>query len=273
MIEVSQLLQQLRVWLQPDLISDYCPNGLQVQGQGTIKHLVTGVTASQALIDKAIELNAQALLVHHGYFWKGEAPELTGMKYRRIKSLLDHNIHLLAYHLPIDVHPTLGNNAQLIQRLFYDQTCVYLGDKQEQELKQKEKAIQYVPIESVQPRGVLMLAQLPQAISHDELQKRIETQLGRCTFVSVAPRSSLSKVAVCTGGGQGYIEQAWAAGADAFITGEVSEQTVHFARENNINFYAAGHHATERYGVKAIGEQLQAELGIQVTFVDIDNPA
>lgn len=246
------LLQQLNRWLQPELVSDYCPNGLQVEGKEQISRVVTGVTASQALIDSAIAANADTIIVHHGYFWKGEFQPIVGMKKRRIEALLNANMNLIAYHLPLDIHPEFGNNAQLIKRL---------------------GGVEVKSVTGVQPDGVLMQAELAEALSGDALADRLESVLQRGLVASEHDDRPIQRLAVCTGGGQGFIEQAVNAGVDAFITGEVSEQTIHVARECGIQFFAAGHHATERYGVQALGEKLARECQLEVQFIDIDNPA
>ncbi|MCH8491988.1 MAG: Nif3-like dinuclear metal center hexameric protein [Idiomarina sp.] len=247
----NSFLARLNEWLQPELVNDYCPNGLQVEGASTIQKIVTGVTASQALIDAAIAAKADTILVHHGYFWKGEAEPIVGMKGKRIRSLIENNINLIAYHLPLDIHPEFGNNAQLLQLLnIHSSSAIDLP-----------------------PNGILQLGEFAEPITGTALAQRIEQQLQRPLVASVHSDSKINSVAVCTGGGQGFIEQALAAGADAFITGEVSEQTIHVARECGIQFFAAGHHATERYGVRALGERIAEQLGIAVEFVDIDNPA
>lgn len=247
----SQLVEYLNQELQVSSIKDYCPNGLQIEGRDTIGHIVTGVTASQQLIDAAINVQADAILVHHGYFWKGESEPLVGMKKRRIASLLRHDINLLAYHLPIDMHHQWGNNAQLGALFGFTNIA---------------------PLAAVNPTGIVYQGETDGTLS--ELAGVIEHKLGRALVVCEgAPDKRIERVAWCTGGGQGFIEQAAAAGCDVFISGEVSEQTIHVAREMGIAFIAAGHHATERYGVKAVGEHLAAEFGLQVTFIDIDNPA
>lgn len=248
----GQLLQFLNSILMPEKVKDYCPNGLQVEGKRDVFKLVTGVTASQALIDHAVSINADAILVHHGYFWKGESPCLTGMKKKRIQTLMRHDINLYAYHLPLDIHPTLGNNAQLANLL---------------------GIVDISPLEQSNPQSVVMQGRFDKSISPSMLAKKLQTVLNKKPLVEPSDKTMIQSVAWCTGGGQGYIDLAAENGIDAFITGEVSEQTIHTAREMNIHFYAAGHHATERYGVKALGEYLQKELAIEVVFVDIDNPA
>lgn len=252
MISRQQLMSFLDQTLTPSKIKDYCPNGLQVEGTDQIKKIVTGVTASQALIDAAIEAKADVLLVHHGYFWKGESQVITSLKKKRIKSLLDADINLFAYHLPLDIHPTLGNNAQLAQRF-------NIGDVEGLELGNKQ---------SIAVKGRLKVAQ-----TVVQLAVTIEQSLGRKPLVEGASDKIISTVAWCSGGGQNFIEMAGEQGIDAFISGEVSEQTIHLAREYDIAFFAAGHHATERYGAKALGEYVSQHLDVSVEFIDIDNPA
>lgn len=246
-ISRNELLSYLDEFLAVSTFNDYCPNGLQVEGKPTIKKIVTGVTATQALIDKAIAENADAILVHHGYFWKGESPVLQGMKKQRIAALLAYDVNLLAYHLPLDGHPQVGNNAQL-GKLF--------------------------GFENIQAsEDLVFTADVKQATSLDDLTAHISKSLNRDALAIEGGGHAISKVAWCTGGAQSYIELAKQKGADVFISGEISEQTTHFARENNIHFIAAGHHATERYGVKALGEHIADKFSIECVFVDIDNPA
>lgn len=252
MIERQQLVNFIDETLNSARIKDYCPNGLQVEGKAEIRTIVTGVTASQALLEQAVALNADAILVHHGYFWKNEAMPVVGMKKRRLGLLLQHDINLLAYHLPLDVHAVLGNNAQLAN---------LLGVQQAE------------PVLSAEPLGVLQQGNLAEATSLTAIAERLSQALGREVLVEDADIGLVKHIAWCTGGGQGYIEQAAAAGAQLFVTGEVSEQTIHVARELGIHFIAAGHHATERYGIKALGEYLASKLGLEVHFVDIANPA
>ena len=248
----KHLEQYLAQLLKPEQIKDYAPNGLQIQGQTQITKIVTGVTASQALINRAIAEKADAIIVHHGYFWKNESYVIRGMKYKRIKALLDNNINLFAYHLPLDIHPTLGNNAQLAKLLTIDVTG---------------------PLELGNPLSVAIQGQLSQACTGEAFARLIDSQLNR-TCLHIAPPSNkeIKTIAWCTGGGQDYIELAAEQGIDAFISGEVSEKTTHIAHEMDIHFFAAGHHATERYGVKALGEHIAKEQGIDVVFIDIENP-
>lgn len=251
-MQLNALLQALDDLLQPARFNDYCPNGLQVEGGAEVRTLVTGVTASEALIDAAIALNADAILVHHGYFWKGERPEITGMKRRRIGKLISHDLSLLAYHLPLDAHPVLGNNAQLAQRLgFVREGALFPQDA----------------------RAVGDVGILAQAMSADALSQHIGLVLGREPLHIAGSDKLIQRVAWCTGGAQGFIEQAIAMGVDAYFSGEISEPTVHAARESGVHYWAMGHHASERYGVQALGEWCARELGLTHHFVDIDNPA
>jgi len=230
---------------------DYCPNGLQVDaGKDEIQSVITGVTASQALVDAAIGAGADLLLVHHGYFWKGESPTLTGIKGRRVRALMRHGVNLMAYHLPLDAHPELGNNRRLGIRLGLEQGA---------------------PLD--EGDGLLWSARLEIPESADAMGARIEAALGRRPLhLGAEGVGEIRTVGWCTGAAHGYIERAAAAGLDAFISGEVSEQTAHLARELGIHYFAAGHHATERDGVRALGECLAAEFGLRHRFVDIPNP-
>lgn len=248
----DELLQLINSKLESGRVRDYCPNGLQVEGKAQVRKILTGVTASQALLDRAVAEQADAILVHHGYFWKSEASEITGMKKRRLQTLLQHDINLFAYHLPLDIHPELGNNAQLGALLGFDDISA---------------------LASVEPVGVVRQSQLSAALSLADIVTRLQQQLGRPVFVHDAGIGDIRHIAWCTGGGQGYIDAAAAAGAQLFISGEVSEQTIHSANELGIHFIAAGHHATERYGVKALGEWLATQTDVQVVFADIYNPA
>ncbi|MBV4368673.1 type 2 GTP cyclohydrolase I [Erwinia phyllosphaerae] len=228
--------------------SDYAPNGLQVEGRAEIQKIVTGVTACQALLDEAVRLQADAVLVHHGYFWKSEAQVIKGMKRNRLKTLLANDINLYGWHLPLDAHPELGNNAQLAKMFG---------------IEVKGEVMPLVP-----------WGELAEPLTGEQLKERIATVLQREPLHcgDNAP-AQIRRVAWCSGGGQGFIDAAAAAGVDAFISGEVSEQTIHSAREQGIHFFGAGHHATERGGIKALGEWLAQHHGLDVTFIDIDNPA
>ncbi|UYF98543.1 Nif3-like dinuclear metal center hexameric protein [Halomonas sp. GD1P12] len=253
MVNRDQLASALDHQLRASRFKDYTVNGLQVQGRESITRLMTGVTANQALLDEAVAWQADAVLVHHGYFWKNEPVALTGMKYRRIKTLLDHDINLLAYHLPLDAHADLGNNVELARRLGWKVEGCLDGELGE---------------------GLLYAGRLPEAQSIQTLAASVEAVLERAPTVIEAPNvASIERIVWCTGGAQDMITQAFDAGAQAFVSGEISERTTHLAREMGIHYLAAGHHATERYGVQALGEWLADEYGLTHRFVDIDNPA
>ncbi|MGR5293729.1 Nif3-like dinuclear metal center hexameric protein [Vibrio mediterranei] len=247
-----QLEAVLNEKLSPQLIKDYCPNGLQVEGASEIKKVVTGVTASQALIDYAVSVNADALLVHHGYFWKGEPEAIRGMKGKRIRTLIRNDVNLYGYHLPLDIHPELGNNARLAELL----------------------DIEVIDGLEGHPQSVAMFGKLAQPMTGEAFAQKIAQVLSR-EPLHIAPERAdkmIETVGWCTGGGQDYIELAASKGLDAFISGEISERTTYTARELNIHYFAAGHHATERYGIKALGEWLASAHGLEVEFIDIDNP-
>ncbi len=238
--------------LESEQIRDYVPNGLQIEGRSKVTKIITGVTASQNLIDAAIEADADAILVHHGYFWKSESPLIRGMKYRRIKALMTHGINLYAYHLPLDLHPTLGNNAQL----------------------GKIWGVEEIRGLSEEPRPLILQGVFSDPKTPQDLSRLLERSLQRVPLHSGdnAPHE-IRRVAWCSGAAQDYLEEAADQGVDAYITGEVSERTIHTAREMGIHFYAAGHHATERCGVIALGEWLAdnySELSVQ--FIDDNNP-
>ena len=247
----DEILNALKSLLRPEQFRDYCPNGLQVEGRNRVVRLVSGVTACQALIDAAIAAEADMLLVHHGYFWRGEDETVTGIKRKRIEALLANDVNLVAYHLPLDVHPELGNNAQLGKLLGFTVT----GDMGKQN-----------------NNSIGLTGELEEPLSGEALAALIDERLGRKPMHVPGAAQTIRTVAWCTGAAQNYIELAWKAGVDAYITGEVSEQTVHFARETGMHFFAAGHHATERYGVQAVAAQLVAQFDLEHQFIDIDNP-
>jgi dinuclear metal center YbgI/SA1388 family protein len=251
-ILLHDLLHHLDSLLRPGDFRDYCPNGLQIEGRSRVARLVTGVTASQALLDAAVEAKADAVLVHHGYFWRGEDPVITGIRKQRIQTLLQHDISLIAYHLPLDAHPSLGNNAQL---------ALKLGFEVEADMVPED-------ISKVGLQGRLLTP-----MDGDSLAFHIGQVLQRAPLHIPGRAQTINRIAWCTGGAQSYIEQAWRCGVDAYLTGEISEQTVHFARETGLHFFAAGHHATERFGAPAVGEYLANKLQIEHIFIDIDNPA
>jgi dinuclear metal center YbgI/SA1388 family protein len=247
-MQLNELRDYIGSLLAVSRFRDYSPNGVQVEGRAEVMRIATGVTASQAVLEAATAWGADAIIVHHGYFWRGEDACITGVKKRRIAHLLRHDISLLGYHLPLDSHPELGNNAQLAERLGF----VMQGHFGEQDIASY---------------GVLKQAQ-----SLQQLTRNIQHTLQRTPQVIGLEDSPITRIAWCSGGGQSYFEQALALGVDAFLTGEISEQNVHVAQETGVAFIAAGHHATERYGVQALGEHLAANFGIEHRFFDQDNP-
>ncbi len=250
MIEPRVLVAYCDRLLDAERFSDYAPNGLQVEGERPISRLICGVTASAALIEAAVSQDADAILVHHGWFWKNENPCLVGIKGRRARILLRAGISLIAYHLPLDAHPEMGNNATLASHLgFVDAEPTAVAN------------------------GLIWLGCLPKPLDADEFADHLCNRLGRPAIMVGRPPERIKRVAWCTGGGQGYIEDAAALGIDAFVSGELSEQTTHQARELGIGYFAAGHHATERYGVQALGAHLAAHFRLWQRFVEIDNPA
>jgi dinuclear metal center YbgI/SA1388 family protein len=251
MASLRELLDYTNTLLAIGRFQDYCPNGLQVEGKPEVGLLVSGVTASQALIDAALAERADAVLVHHGYFWKGEDPCITGMKRRRLQRLLGTQTSLLAYHLPLDAHPELGNNAQLGRVLGLETRGTLGGDEGS------------VPVHYACPEPGMDAA---------ALADRIRRALGRSPLHIPGTRELIHSVGWCTGAAQSWIEAAAGQGLDAFISGEISEQTVHVARECGIHYFAAGHHATERYGVQALGEHLAERFSIAHRFIEIENP-
>ena len=251
MVTLKALVEYTDALLSVERFNDYCPNGLQVEGCPEVQRLVTGVTASLELVEAAIAADADALLVHHGYFWKGEDACITGMKRQRLLHLLGSGTSLLAYHLPLDAHPELGNNAQLARVLGFRQAGSFGND------------------------GGMQLArygELPDPVDGEGLARHIEQQLGRPPQYIPGRAANIRTLGWCTGAAQSYIDAAVEQGLDAFISGEISEQTVHVVRECGIHYFAAGHHATERYGVRALGEHLAGHFDITHRFIDIDNP-
>ena len=235
--------------LETARFKDYCPNGLQVEGRRRVNKLATGVTASLAFLEAALEWGADAVLVHHGYFWRNEAAPITGRKYRRLKLLLANDLNLFAFHLPLDDHPEYGNIAQLGARLGLIADDIRFGDNQ-----------------------LGWLSTLPMPISLAHFTAQVEQTLGRTPLVFGDPDRELRRVGWCTGAAQGYFDAAIDAGADVYLTGEVSEPVAHTAAESGIAFVAAGHHATERYGVQSLGTHISETFDVEHLFIDIDNP-
>jgi len=251
MVQRSELVQLCNQLLQPQLFKDYCPNGLQVEGRSEVKKIVSGVTASRAFIEAAITEGADTLLVHHGLFWRGQDGSVTGWMKQRLALLLANDINLLAYHLPLDAHEQWGNNAMLGKHMGW-QTLERFGDQRLGWLG--------APIDGV--------------TSPDSLQTSLENKLGREAIVVIPDVARpIKRIAWCTGGAQSWFEAAIAAGADAFVTGEISEPQAHLAQETGVAFFACGHHATERYGAPAFASHVASELGLAHQFIDISNPA
>lgn len=246
------LLKDLRDYiaglLVPDRFRDYCPNGVQVEGRKEVRRIASGVSASQRLLKAATAWNADAILVHHGYFWRSEDAAVTGIKKQRIAHLLQHDVSLLAYHLPLDAHAEFGNNAQLGQQLGFREH----GRFGEQD--------------------IACYGELVQEQTLAQLTRKIANSLQRTPLVIGEGDSAIRRIAWCTGAAQGYFESAIALGVDAFLTGEISEQNVHVAQETGVIFIAAGHHATERYGVQALGEHLAEHFDIEHHFFELENP-
>jgi len=248
MVELKTLVTYLDTLLEVNRFRDYAPNGLQVEGKPVVEKIVSGVTASLALIEAAIDENADALLVHHGYFWKGESLCIQGMKQKRIKQLLQHDISLLAYHLPLDAHPVLGNNAGLANLLGFKTQGVM--DK----------------------LGVGNVGTLKQSMTATDFALHVGQKLGREALLIEAGDHLIRNIGWCSGGAQKYLIKAAELGMDAFLSGEVSENTMHEAKELGVHYIAAGHHATERCGVQQVGLHLAKEFSIQHVFIDIYNP-
>lgn len=253
MIQRDQLVAACDHQLRAEQFNDFTINGLQVSGREQVRRVMTGVTACQALLDEAVAWQADMVIVHHGFFWKNEPVAITGMKQKRIKTLLMNDISLLAYHLPLDAHPELGNNAELARHLGWKvEGC----------------------IDDEMGKGLLWSGRLAQPIALDALAGQLADTLARQPLVIEAPiAGNVERIAWCTGGAQDMITAAFEAGAQVFISGEISERTTHLARELGIHYIAAGHHATERYGVQAVGEWLADEYAIEHRFFDVDNPA
>jgi len=243
-------LIELRDYIESELavsrFRDYCPNGLQVEGRAEVRRIATGVTASQAVLEAATAWGADAILVHHGYFWRSENAAISGIKKRRVAHLLKHDVSLLAYHLPLDAHPELGNNAQLAELLGFIEEGRF-GDQ-----------------------DIAMHGVLAQPKTLQQLAQQIQHTLIREPQVIGYANPNITRIAWCSGGGQSYFEQAVVLGVDAFLTGEISEQNVHVAQETGVAFIACGHHATERYGIQALGEHLAARFGLEHRFFDQD---
>lgn len=250
MVQLKDLLNYANNVLEIERFQDYCPNGLQIEGKAEVKKIISGVTASQALIDAAIKEKADVLLVHHGYFWKGEDARITGLKYQRISSLIEAGINLVAYHLPLDAHPLYGNNAKLAEILELDVAGSFPSGNS----------------------AVGMYGSLKSPMSAANFSQKVTTALDREVLHIGENNEQIQTIAWCSGAAQNYIEEAAELGVDAYLTGEISEPTVHIAREYGLHFYSAGHHATERYGVQALAEHLASHFDLDHKFIEIPNP-
>lgn len=248
MVRINELTHYTQQLMQVERFKDYCPNGLQVEGRAEIRKIVTGVTASMALLEAAYLAGADLILVHHGYFWKNEDARILGIKRKRIAYLLKYDLNLMAYHLPLDAHAELGNNVQL------------------------GRVLGILPIGYVGESNLVAYGELDQALSLGAFTKLIENRLQRAPLVIGNPQQQIKKVAWCTGAAQDYMDEAIQLGADVFISGEISEQTTHQALETGVSYISAGHHATERYGVQALGEHLVEKFNLIHEFIDIKNP-
>jgi len=248
MVSTTDLVRYLDELLDAPSIKDYCPNGLQVEGAPLVSRAVFAVTASLAVVEQAAAAGVQALLVHHGYFWRGEDPRVVGPRRRRLARLLAEDINLIAYHLPLDLHPQLGNNAQFGERMGWSVERTG-GD-----------------------RNLICITTLPQPISATDLGETLKQGLDRDPLLVGDLARDLTRIAWCTGGAQDMLEAAIDLGAHAFVSGEISERTTHLARESGVVYAAAGHHATERYGIQALGRHLADHFGIEPVFIDDPNP-
>jgi dinuclear metal center YbgI/SA1388 family protein len=248
-IETGELADYLAKTLDITRFRDYCPNGMQVEGRAEIGYIVSGVTASAALLQAAIEEGADAILVHHGYFWRGEDMRVIGQKQRRLKLLLENDINLFAYHLPLDMHAEFGNNAQLARELGL-QADGRFGENDLGWLGHADASVRTV----------------------GDLARLVEQRLGRAPLVIGDATQRVGRIGWCTGAAQSMLGEAIDAGVSVYLSGEISEPTVHLARESGVAYLACGHHATERYGVQALGVHLAQHFGIRHQFIDIDNP-
>ena len=251
MAQLNEIIQWCDQTLNTHEFKDYAPNGLQIEGKSEVQKILCAVTASQEAIDAAIAQNADLLLVHHGYFWKGEPYPITGMRGKRIKSLIQHDISLVGYHLPLDSHPSLGNNAAIAE-------CLALENLQALDPSERH------PIGNI--------GFLKQAMSATEFRDYLTARLGFKTIHLPAEKSQIQKVGFCTGAAQDFIGKAAEQGCDAFISGEVSERTYYEAKELGVHYYACGHHATERYGVQRLAKAISEQFNIEYSYFELNNP-
>ena len=250
MVESNELERYLHTLLAVERFKDYGPNGLQIEGRAQVRRIVSGVTASLALIDAAVDEGADAILVHHGLFWRGQDGRLVGWLAERVRRSMAHGINLFAYHLPLDAHAEFGNNAQLGLRLGLSADARF-----------GEQDLGFAAPAGENSSLTLLAARVQAALG------------GRAPLVLAGDGRALRRIGWCTGGAQGYFEDAIAAGVDAFLTGEISEPQAHLARETGVAFLACGHHATERFGAPALGAHVAERFGLEHRFIEIENPA
>lgn len=251
MASLNEIIQWCDNALKSPEFKDYAPNGLQIEGKTEVKKILCAVTASQTAIDAAIAYGADMLLVHHGYFWKGEAYPITGMRGKRIKALIQHDISLVGYHLPLDSHPTLGNNSAIADLLALEN------------------------IEALDPterHPIGNIGYLKQAMSPEAFKTYVSDRLGFDAIHLPADKTSIYKVGFCTGGAQDYISKAASQDCDAYISGEVSERTFYEARELDVHYYTCGHHATEKYGVQRLAKAISEQFNIEYSYFELNNP-
>jgi len=248
MVKLNELLHYTQELMQVEHFKDYCPNGLQVEGKADIRKIVTGVTASMALLEAAKQAKADLILVHHGYFWRNEDPRVVGIRRNRLAFLLKNDLNLMAYHLPLDAHAEFGNNVQLGKVLGI---CQYgfTGDS-----------------------NIIAYGDLAKPVRLNTFVAQIESALKRKPLVIGNPKKMVQKVAWCTGAAQCYFDAAIELGVDVYISGEISEQTTHQSIESGVSYISAGHHVTERYGVQALGDHLAVKFNLTHEFIDISNP-
>ena len=251
MVNLADIVNWCDATLKATEFKDYAPNGLQIEGGSDVKRIMTAVTASDAAIEAAIAAGADVLLVHHGYFWKGEPYPITGMRGRRIKKLIQFEISLLAYHLPLDAHPTLGNNAAIADLL-----CL-------QNIE---------PLDASERHPIGNIGHLEHALSPEVFQAQLAEIFGQNVVHLPADVAQIQRVGFCTGGAQDFIHKAAAAGCDAYISGEVSERTFYEAQELGLHYFACGHHATERYGVQRLGDAIAQQFGVDHRYFELNNP-
>jgi len=250
-VPINEIVAYCNQVLEPDKFKDYCPNGLQVAGTEKIKKIVSGVTACQQLLEAAVQANADLLLVHHGYFWPGEQQQVLSIKKNRLQTLLGNDLNLLAYHLPLDAHPKFGNNVQLANKMGWK-----ISSGMNAEIGE----------------AIVLLGETEQSMTAEQLSQHLGLVLNREPLHIAGHKREIKRIAWCTGAAQSYIEEVANHGVDAFISGEISEQTVHLARELGLDYFSAGHHATESYGVQALGEHLAEHFSIEHQFINIHNP-